>query len=324
MKAVVFEKYGSTDVLEIKEVKKPLPKSDEVLIKIYATGVNAADWHLMRGEPFAMRLMGFGFLRPKHQILGNDISGIVEAIGENVKEFRVGDEVFGDLSADSFGGYAQYVCVKGKAIVLKPINLTFEEAAALPTAGVTALKGLLNYTKIKKGQKVLINGASGGVGTFAVQIAKAFGAEVTGVCSTKKMELIKNLGADKVIDYTKDDFTKNSEEYDVILACNGYHSIFSYKNSLSPEGVYTMTGGSTAQMFEAMLLGPLLSKFGTKKMGTFMMKADKKNLLHIKELAESGKIKPVIEKTYSLEEVPEAIKYIEEGHAVGKIVISIN
>ena len=323
MKAVVYEKYGSTDVLEIKDVKKPTPKPNEVLIKIHGAGVNAADWHLMRGEPFAMRLMGFGFLSPKHKILGNDISGVIEEVGDDVKEFKVGDEVFGDLSSDNFGGFAQYVCTRESSLVLKPKNLSFEEAAALPTAGITALKGLLNNIEIKPNQKVLINGASGGVGTFAVQIAKALGAEVTAVCSTKKIELIKSLGAHKIIDYTKEDFTKNGEKYDLILACNGYHSIFDYKKSLNPEGVYTMTGGSSSQMFEAMLLGPLLSKFGTKKLGTFMSKADKKNLVILKDLVESGKIKPVIEKSYSLDEVPSAIRYVEEGHAVGKIVISV-
>lgn len=323
MKAIVYDNYGSTDLLKLKEVEKPVAKGDEVLIKVHAAGVNAADWHLMRGEPFAMRLMGFGFSSPKYKILGNDVAGTVEAIGKNVKEFKVGDEVFGDLSADGFGGFAEYVCAKESAIVLKPTNITFEEAAALPTAGGTALGGLRNKIDIKGGQKVLINGASGGVGTFAVQIAKFFGAEVTAVCSTGKIEMIKSLGAHKVIDYTKENFTKNGEKYDVILATNGYQSIFDYKNSLTPNGSYIMTGGSMPQLFEALVIGPWISRFGKKKMRNFMMKADKKNLILLKELVESGKVKPFIEKSYSLEEVPKAIKYVEDGHAFGKIIIKI-
>src|SRR6266571_7120401 len=239
MKAIVYHTYGSPDVLKLKEVAKPTPKDDEVLIKVYAAAANAGDWHLLRGVPFLVRLVS-GVLKPKNTILGADIAGRVEAVGRNVTQFQPDDEVFGDLSGCGFGGFAEYVCARENALALKPANLSFEEAAAVPSAGVTALQGLREKGQIQPGQKVLINGASGGVGTFAVQLAKSFGAEVTGVCSTRNVDMVRSLGADQVIDYTQADFTKNGQRYDFIFAVNGYHSIFDYKRALSPKGVYVM------------------------------------------------------------------------------------
>ena len=319
MKAIVYTKYGAPDVLELKEVEKPTPRDDEVLVKVHAVSANAADLHFLRGKPFLMRLMGIGLLKPKNKILGSDIAGRVEAIGRNVKQFQPGDEVFGNMRS----GFAEYVCTREDALVLKPANISFEEAAAVPMAAVTALQGLRDTGQIQTGQKVLINGASGGVGTFAVQIAKSFGAEVTGVCSTQNVDMVRSMGADQVIDYTQEDFTKNGQRYDLILAANGYHSIADYKRALRPRGTYVMTGGSTAQMFQAMLLGPWISMTGGKKMGNLLKKSNTKDLVCMKELLEAGKVVPVIDRRYSLGETAEAIRYLEEGHARGKVVISV-
>src|SRR5438067_9173402 len=217
MRAMVYHTYGSPDVLKLEEVQKPVPQDDEVLVQVHATSVNAGDWHLLRAKPFLMRFMGFGLIKPKHTILGSDIAGRVEVVGRNVTQFQVGDEVFVDLSGCGFGGFAEYVCARENALALKPANLSFEEAAAVPSAGVTALQGLREKGQIQPGQKVLINGASGGVGTFAVQIAKSFGAEVTGVCSTRNVDMVRSIGADQVIEYTQEDFTKSAERYDLIL-----------------------------------------------------------------------------------------------------------
>jgi NADPH:quinone reductase-like Zn-dependent oxidoreductase len=322
MKAIVYTKYGAPDVLELKEVEKPTPKDDEVLVKVHAISANAADLHLLRGDPFLLRLMS-GLLKPKNTILGADIAGRVEAVGKNVKEFQPGDEVFGDISACGWGGFAEYVCARENALVLKPACLTFEQAAAVPMAAVTALQGLRDKGPIQPGQKVLINGASGGVGTFAVQIAKSFGAEVTGVCSTRNVDMVLSIGADQVIDYTQADFTQNGQRYDLILAANGYHPISAYKRALSPRGMYVMTGGSGAQMFQAMLLGPLISMTGSKKMGNLLAKPNQKDLVFVKELLEASKVVPVIDRRYPLGETAEAIRYLEEGHARGKVVITI-
>src|SRR5581483_1813254 len=258
MKAIVYHEYGSPDVLKLEEVEKPTPRDDEVLIKVYAASVNAADWHLLRGNPFLLRLFS-GLLQPKQKILGADVAGRVEAVGRNVKQFQPGDEVFGDLSECGRGGFAEYVCARENALVLKPVNLTFEEAAAAPLAGVTALQGLREKGQIKPGQQVLIQGASGGVGTFAVQIAKAFGSEVTAVCSTRNVDMVRSIGANHVIDYTQEDFTTNGWQYDLILAANGYHPIAAHERALRPEGSYVMTGCSEAQMYQAMILGPWIS-----------------------------------------------------------------
>lgn len=320
MKAIVYTKYGGPDVLALQEVAKPTPKDNEVLIKIYAASVNAADWHLLRADPFLVRLDS-GLLKPKNKILGADVAGRVESVGSSVKQFQSGDEVFGDLSGCGFGGFAEYVCAPENLLVLKPTNMSFEEAAAVPMAAVTALQGLRDKGQIQSGQKVLINGASGGVGTFAVQIAKSFGAEVTGVCGTENMDMVRSLGADYVIDYTKEDFTKNGEHYDLIHVVNGYRSIFDYRRSLSLKGICVMSGGSVSRLFQAIFLGPFISMIGSKKVVNVLAIPNQKDLVFMKELLETGKVKPIIDRRYPLSEVPEAIRYLEEGHARGKVVI---
>src|SRR5215471_5251120 len=301
MRAIVYHTYGSPDVLELKEVEKPTPKDDEVLVKVL-------DWHLLSADIFLVRL-NTGLTKPKHQILGADIAGKVEAVGQNVKQLRPGDDVFGDIFDSGLGGFAEYVCTREDALALKPANLSFEEAAAVPVAALTALQGLRHKGQVRPGQMVLINGASGGVGTFAVQIAKALGAEVTAVCSTRNVNMARSLGADQVIDYTKEDFTQKGQHYDLILAVNGYHPIVDYKRALSPKGRYVMTGGTTAQFFQAIALGPVISMTGSQKMGNFLAKANHKDLVFIKELLEAGKVKPVIDRRYPLSEVAEAIRY---------------
>ncbi len=322
MNAIICTQYGSPDVLKFEEVQMPVPGDDEVLIKVHTAAANAGDWHLMRADPFMIRLM-YGLQKPKHEILGTDVAGCVEAIGKNVTQFQPGDEVFGNMSSSGFGAFAEYVCAPENSIALKPSNITFENAAAVPSAAGTALQALRDKGQIQSGQKVLINGASGGVGTFAVQIAKAFGAEVTAVCSTGNMEMVRSIGADHVIDYTKEDFTQNGQQYDLILAANGYHSISDYKRALSPTGIYVMTGGSTAQMFQAMTMGPWISITSSKKMSNMMAKPSQKDLVFMQELLETGKVVPVIDRRYPLSEVPDAIRYLEEGHAKGKVVITI-
>jgi len=266
-----------------------------------------------------VRLIAGGLLKPKNKILGTDIAGRVEALGRNVKQFQPSDEVFGCVR----GGFAEYACAREDRLALKPSNVTFEEAAAVPVAAITALQGL-RKGHVQPGQKVLINGASGGVGTFAVQMAKSFGAEVTAVCSTRNLDNARSIGADHVIDYTQDDFTKSGQRYDLIIAANGYHPILHYRRALSPKGIYVMTGGSMAQIFQAMLLGPLISMIGSKKMGFMgIAKINQNDLAFLSELLEAGKIKPVIDRRYTLSEVPEAIRYLEEGHAKGKVVITL-
>jgi len=323
MKAIVYTEYGAPlDVLRLKEVEKPTPRDHEVLINVHAASVNAADWRLVRADPFLARF-ATGLLKPKHTIPGADVAGRVEAVGRSVTQFRPGDEVFGDLSACGWGAFAEYVCADENALVLKPADMTFEQAAAVPLAAVTAFQGLRDQGQIKAGQKVLINGASGGVGTFAVQLAKSFGAEVTGVCSTGKVDMVRSLGADHVVDYTREDFTKTAQRYDLILAANGDRSIFDYQRALSPGGSYVTTGGSMTQLFQAMLLGPLMSMTGGKKMGNMLARPDQKDLTFINELLESGQVAPVIDRRYPLSEVPEAVRYLEDGHAKGKVVITV-
>jgi len=322
MKAIVNTKYGSPEVLQLKEVEKPVPGENEVLVKVHAASMNAADWHLMRAKPFIARF-AFGLFRPKHTILGADIAGVVEAVGKDVKLFKVGDEVFGDISECGWGGFAEYTCAHEKALAKKPSNVSFEQAAAVPLAANTALQGLRTTGKIKPGQKVLINGASGGVGTYAVQIAKLLGAEVTAVCSSKNMEMVRSLGADHVIDYSREDFTKNGIKYDLILAANGYNCIRDYKHSLSAQGNYVMSGGTNKQLFQALLLGPLLSEKKGRQLTALMSKPDRDNLQYLKDQLAMGKIVPVIDRTFSLAEVPDAMRYLEEGHARGKIVINM-
>jgi NADPH:quinone reductase-like Zn-dependent oxidoreductase len=323
MKAIVSTQYGSPDVLQFTEVEKPTPRDNEVLVKIHAASVNAGDWHLLRGKPFLMRLMGYGLLKPKYRILGSDIAGRIEAVGRNVKQFQAGDEVFGNTATYGFGDFAEYVSVPEDALVLKPTTLSFEEAAAIPQAALVALQGLRDKGQIQPGQKILIYGASGGIGTFAVQIATSFGAEVTAVCSTRNLDMARSIGADHVIDYTKEDFTRNGQQYDLILAVNGYHSLFDYKRALRPRGRYVMTGGSSTQMFQAMLLGPLVSMTGRQKMGSSAHKPNQKDLVFMKELLEAGKVVPVIDRRYPFHETAEAIRYLEAGHARGKVVITM-
>jgi NADPH:quinone reductase-like Zn-dependent oxidoreductase len=323
MKAIVHRRYGPPDVLRLEEIDKPTAADGEVLVKVHAASVNAGDWRVIRGEPLALRLAS-GLLRPRHRVPGADVAGRVEAVGRHVTRFQCGDDVFGDISRSGFGAFAEYVSVPEAALVSKPTNLSFEEAAAVPAAGVTALQALRDTARMQRGQKVLINGASGGVGTFAVQIAKALGAVVTGVCSTRNVNLVRSLGADHVIDYTREDFTRNGERYDVIVAVNGYHSIWDYKRALSPAGVYATSGGSGAQMAEAMFLGPCLSLIGSKTMGNMLMKPRQADLVALKDLVEAGKIAPVVERRYALREVPDAIRYVEEGHARGKVVITVS
>ena len=321
MKAVVYERYGSPSGLEFRELKRPTPKASEVLVRVHAAAVNAKDWRLLRADPFLVRLMGAGLLRPKHKILGLDVAGRVEEVGAKATQFQPGDEVFGDLSECGLGGFAEYVCAREDALALKPARLTFEEAAAVPMAAVTALQGLRDKGGIQPGQRVLINGASGGVGTFAVQIAKSCGAEVSGVCSTRNLDLIRSIGADHVIDYTKEDFTQSGQRYDLILAVNGYHPIQDYKRALSARGTYVMAGGSKAQMFEALLLGPWRFMAGTKRMAVLSAAPNQEDLIYVGELLEAGQVEPVIDRRYALHEVPDAIRYLEEGHSKGKVII---
>ena len=321
MKAMVYESYGQPDVLEFKEVNCPAPKDDEVLVKVHASSVNDWDWGLLRGKPFVNRLL-FGLLKPKLKILGVDVAGQVEAAGRSVKKFQPGDEVFGDLSGCGWGGFAEYVCARDTALALKPASMTFEEAAAVPQAALLALQGLRDRRQLQPGQKVLINGAGGGAGTFAVQIAKSLGAEVTGVDSTRKLDMMRSIGADQVIDYTQEDFTKNGQHYDLILDVAAYHSIFDYKRALSSKGTYVMVGGSTARIFQVLFLGPWISMTGSKKMGILAHKPNK-DLAFMKQLLEAGNVVPVIDRRYPLSEVPEALRYLGDGLATGKVVITV-
>jgi NADPH:quinone reductase-like Zn-dependent oxidoreductase len=326
MKAVICTKYGPPEGLQLQEVEKPAPRYDEVLVKVYASSLNAADFETLRGV-FIVRMVAP--LRPMHKILGSDIAGRVERVGRNVKQFQPGDEVYGDLSVCGFGAFAEYVCAPESALALKPASMTFEEAAAYPQAAVLALQNLrgpgspspscmlLDKGPIEPGQTVLINGAGGGVGTFAVQIAKYFGAEVTGVDSAKKLDMLRSIGADHVMDYTRENFTKSGQRYDLILDVVARRSIFAYRRALSPNGVFVYVGGTTAAIFQALLLAPLISRMGSKKMGVVMQKPNRKeDLVFLQELFEAGQVKPVIDRCYPLSELPKALRYLEEGHAL--------
>jgi len=322
MRAMVYMQYGlPKDVLELKDVEKPVPKDDEVLIKIHAASITFGDLTAVKGEPFIGRLWT-GLREPKYKTPGKDIAGKIEAIGAKVTKFQPGDEVFGDVSECGWGAFAEYVSAPEIAIALKPANISFEQAAAVPESGVVALQGLRDKGQIQSGQKVLIYGASGGIGTFAVQIAKSFGTEVNGVCSTRNVEMVLSLGADHVIDYTKEDFTQNGQQYDLILATAGYRSLFDYKRALAPEGNYVATGGEMAQIFQPMLLGPWLST-GGRKMGNLSMKSNRDDLIFVKELIEAGKVKSVIDRSFPLSETAEALRYYGEGRSRGKVVITV-
>lgn len=322
MKAIVNEKYGSPDVFQFKEVDKPTPREDEVLIKIHAAALNQGDWYALTGKPFMVHITD-GLLKPKDKILGMDVAGRIEAVGVNVKQFQVGDEVFGDISWCGKGAYAEYVSVPENVLALKPANISFKEAAAAPVSAVVALQGIRDTGQIQPGQKVLIIGASGGVGTFAVQIAKYYGAEVTAVCSTGKIDMVRSIGADHVIDYTQEDFTQNGRRYDLIIGVNGYHPLSDYKRALNPEGTYVCIGGTMGQIFQSLLLGPLMSKKGGKQLRNTSAQQSQKDLVVVKELLEAGKVVPVIDRRYTLSEVPEAFRYFGEGHAKGKIIITV-
>ena len=326
MKAVVYTDYGSPDVLEIRDIKRPVPNDDQVLIRVRAASINPLDWHYIEGTPYIMRAFGVGLRKPKDPRLGVDMAGEVEAIGKNVTQFKPGDEVFGGRN----GAFAEYVCARAdRAIALKPSNITFEQAASVPIAAITALQGLRDKGHISPGQRVLINGASGGVGTFAVQIAKSWGAEVTGVCSTRNLDLVRSLGADHVIDYTKEDFTKGEQRYDVILDNVGTQPLSGFKHALVPNGICVMIGGGGPN--DGGLIGPMarpikalfLSPFMTQKMGMMMAELNKKDLNVLGDLMQSGKVKPVIDRTYPLSQIADAIRYLEQGHARGKVVITI-
>lgn len=322
MKAIICSKYGPPDVLHYKEVEKPAPQDDEVLIKVCAASINSRDWRLMRANPPFMRFIT-GFLKPKNPILGVDMAGQVEAVGQKVKLFQPGDEVFGYLHRYGGRTFAEYVCAGENEITKKPTNLSFEQAAAVPLAALTALQGLRNKGNIQPGQRVLIQGASGGVGTFAVQIAKAFGAEVTGVCSTRNLEMVRSLGADPVIDYKKEDFTRNGQRYDLILAANGYHPIADYLRALSPDGIYVVAGGSMLQLAQATMQGRRNSNTNGKKTYVVNQERNLDDLIFLKELLESGKIVPVIDACYPLSRTVDAFRYYENEHPRGKIVLTI-
>ena len=320
MKAIVYTKYGPPEALQLKEVEKPTPQEHQILVNVRAASLSAMDYRRFEMLSLLGRLMEKFLIKSVNTVLGVDVVGTVEAVGKNVTEFKPGDEVFGVAP----GAFAEYACNGASKFALKPANVSFEKAAAVPVAAFTALQGLRDKGQIQAGQKVLIDGASGGVGTFAVQIAKSFGAEVTAVCSTRNLDMARSIGADHVIDYTQEDFTKNGQRYDLILAVNGYHPILDYRRALSPRGICVVAGGSMAQIFQAMLLGPLVSRIGSKKISFMGIAATpKKDLLFIKKLLEARKVVPVIDKCYPLSETAEAIRYLVEEHARGKVVITV-
>ena len=322
MKAIVFDHYGPPSDLKFLDVPEPVAKVGQVRIKVQAAALNAADWHLMRADPFLVRLM-CGILSPRNKRLGADVAGVVEALGPGVSRFKVGDEVFGCLPIGALGSYAELACAPESVLALKPAGMSFVQAAAVPLASMTALQALRDACGLKAGERALINGASGGVGSFAVQIAKAMGAEVTAVCSSRNVEMARSIGADHVIDYSQTDFTQGDLRYDVILAANGYHPLSAYKRVLTPTGRYAMTGGAGKQMAESIFLGPWHSERNGRKFKTGGMKANVADLEYLRGLMETGKLTPVIDRTYTLQQVPEAIAYLEEGHARGKVVITV-
>jgi NADPH:quinone reductase-like Zn-dependent oxidoreductase len=321
VKAVAFTRYGSPDLLEFKEMEKPTPRENEVLVKVYAASVNAWDYELMRGTPFVNRMM-FGLFKPKVKGLGADIAGRVETVGKSVENFKPGDEVFGDLSQCGWGGFAEFVSLPENFLTLKPASLTFEDAAATPQAAVMAHQSIYDIANIKAGQNVLINGAGGGVGHFAVQMAKSIGARVTGVDSGCKLDMVSSIGADRVIDYTKEDFTKSKERYDLVLDTALYRSASDCKRVLSPNGICIIVGGSIPRIFQALFVG-LLAKISSAKRIKILGLKQNKDLALIGELIEAGKVTPEIDRRYSLKEVPEALRFFGEGRFKGKIVVTV-
>ncbi|RDW21295.1 alcohol dehydrogenase [Oceanobacillus arenosus] len=322
MKAIISSEYGSPDTLQFNEIENPKPEDNEVLVKVQAASINYGNLVLLKGNPLLARLV-YGIRKPKYTIPGGDIAGTVEAVGRNISQFQPGDEVFGDLSSSGWGAFAEYAAVPEKAIARKPLNLSFEEAAAVPMAAVTALQAIRDKGKLKAGQKVLIHGASGGVGTFAVQIAKALGAEVTAVVSTRNVNLAQSLGADHTIDYTKEDFAEQEQNYDLIIGVNGSRSILTYKRKLNNEGIFVNIGGGGSQLFQTMLLGPLFEICGNKKISSFMQSPNKKDLEVVRELIEDGKVKAIIDKIFKLSEAPDAYRYFDEEHLQGKVVLLV-
>ncbi len=320
MKAIVYDKYGSPDELRLEEVDKPVPQDNQVLIKVHAVSLNRSDWEGLIGKPLYVRIGGL--TKPNHRILGSDIAGTVEAVGKDIQRFKPGDQVFG-LILSYGGGFAEYACKSENALALKPSGMTFEQAAALPQAAFIALQGIRAKGQVQPGQKVLINGAGGGTGTFAIQLAKLAGAEVTGVDNAEKLELMRWLGAEHVIDYTKEDFTKNGIQYDLILDVIASRSIFALKRALKPNGNYFMAGGSVVPMFQSLLLGPLIRRISSRNIKLLLVETDSKDLVYMTELIESGKVKQVIDKIYPFSETAEALRYLGEGHAKGKIVITM-
>jgi NADPH:quinone reductase-like Zn-dependent oxidoreductase len=320
VKAVVYTEYGPPEVLRLGEVPKPVPTDDEVLVKLHAVSVNRSDWEGLIGKPAYARLGGL--FRPRRHILGSDIAGRVEAVGKNITRFRPGDEVFGDILA-RLGGFAEYVCARERALAPKPAELTFEQAAAIPQAGVIALQGMRDKGQVKPGQKVLVNGAGGGAGSFAVQLAKLYGAEVTGVDGPSKQEFMRSLGADHVIDYTRQDFTRNGKQYDLILDMVAYRSVFACRRALKAHGSYYAVGGSVARVLQILLLGPLTGRNRGKKISVLVVQPNARDLAHLAELCVAGKVAPVIDRCFPLREVPEALRYMGEGHPRGKIVIKV-
>ncbi|HEX6711706.1 MAG TPA: NAD(P)-dependent alcohol dehydrogenase [Rubrobacter sp.] len=324
MKAIVQDKYGPVDVLELRDVEKPQPGDDELLIRVHATGVDPGVWHLMTGLPYLVRVMGFGFRRPKIRIRGTDAAGTVEAAGKNVIQLKQGDPVFGTCD----GSFAEYACAKAERFASKPENLSFEQAAAVPISGMTALGGLRDAGKIRSGQEVLIIGAAGGVGTYAVQLAKAFGAVVTGVCSTSKVELVRSIGADEVIDYTREDFTDGTRQFDLILDTAGRRPLSQLRRALTPQGTLVLVGGEGGGHwlggFQRQIFAPLRSRFSEQKLLGLVSKERHQDLLTLKDLIEAGKLTPVIDRTYPLSEAPQAIRYLAQGHARGKVVLTVS
>ncbi len=323
MKAIVCTRYGPLELLQVAEVEKPVPVENEVLVEVHASSVTAASLMAVTGKPLMARMTGGGAFRPAHRIPGTDLAGRVAAVGKNVKQFRPGDAAFGDISDDGAGAFAEYVSVPEHTLAPMPANTSFEETAPAAQAAAVALQGIRDMGKVRPGEKVLVYGASGGIGTYAVQLAKHFKADVTGVCSTRNLDLVRSIGADHVIDYTREDFARNGKHYDLILATAGYRSIFDYRRALSPGGRYVATGGAMAQIFQPIILGPLLSMAGSRKFSTLSHKANQNDLILIKELLEAGKIKTVIDRRYKLSETPEALKYYGGGHARGKVVITV-
>jgi len=328
MKAMVSTEYGPPDVLELTEVEKPTPKEDEVLVKVHAASVNSADWHLLRGVLYIARMQGtLGLRKPKDRDLGCDVAGKVEAVGKNVTMLRPGDEVFGSPFMRGFGAFAEHLRISEDLLAPKPTTLSFEEAAAVPLAASTALQGLRDHGRIEPGQRVLIIGASGGVGTFAVQIAKSFEAEVTGVCSTRNVDIARSLGADHIIDYTEEDFTKSGQKYDLIFQLAGTRSPSECRGALTPKGTLVLSSGESDGRWigpvERIVKALVLSPFVSQKMVSFTVKPNKEDLQFLRQLIETGKLAPVIDRTYPLAEMPEAIRYLEEGHARGKVVITV-